>query len=203
MDDSTPTDEDLVRRALDGDDAALKLIVRRHERAVLSYTRMRFRDYTVAEEVAQDTFIKAARCLATFRHEGSLEGWLLRICERCCIDRWRHEERQPTTVDLDDAGDAALDRGDVKPTLSLVSVRRHRDQQQQATLRERLDEAINALPDKERLPFYVVHVYGFSQKEAAEVLDIAPTTLRDRLIRGLGHLAKELDDYRPRRTEHR
>jgi RNA polymerase sigma factor (sigma-70 family) len=203
MDDSTLPDEELVQRALDGDNASMELILHRHERAVVAYTRKYFVDPTIAEEVAQDTFLKAARKLATFERKGSLEGWLLRICERCCIDRWRHEQRQPTTVDLDGAGDAALeDRGDVKPALSLVSARRHWDQQQEAALGQRLDEEIKALPVEERFPVSLVCIDGFTQQAAAEILGIPPATLRDRLIRGRLRLREKLNDYRPGRTEH-
>jgi len=203
MDAATSLDEELVQRALDGEIAAMELILYRYHGPVFSYTKRFFVDYTVAEEAAQDTFIKAFRKLASFGRKGSLEGWLLRICERCCIDRRRYEQRQPTTVDLDDAGDRGLgNHGDAKPTLSLVSARRHRDQQEQAALRERLEEEINALPLEERLPVTLVCIHEFSQQAAAEILGIPPTTLRDRLIRGRRHLAEKLDDYRRRKAEH-
>jgi RNA polymerase sigma-70 factor (ECF subfamily) len=203
MDDSTALDEELAQRALDGDNASMELILHRHERAVVAYTSKYFVDHTIAEEVAQDTFLKAARKLATFERKGSLEAWLLRICERCCIDRWRHEQRQPTTVDLDGTGDADLeDHGDVKPTLSLISARRHRDQQQEAALGERLHEEIKSLPFEERLPVSLVCIDGFTQQAAAGILGIPPTTLRDRLIRGRLRLCERLSDYRRGRTEH-
>jgi RNA polymerase sigma-70 factor (ECF subfamily) len=199
MDASTPSDEELVQRALDGDDAAMELILHRYKGAVHFYTSRYFCRY-LAEEVAQDTFLKAAQKLATFKHKGSLEGWLLRICERCCIDRRRREQRQPTTVDLDDAGDhGAENHGDAKPILSLISTRRHRDEEEQAALHERLEQAINALPVEERLPVSLVCIHGFSQQAAAEILDIPATTLRDRLIRGRRDVAEKLDDYRRRK----
>jgi RNA polymerase sigma-70 factor, ECF subfamily len=202
MDAPAPPDEELVRQAQAGDDAAMELLLHRHTGGVLTYaTRWFSRD--IAEEVAQDALLKAARNLETFKGEGSLKSWLLRICQRCCIDRQRHEQRQVTTVDLDDSENPVLtDRGDVKPTLSVMSGQRHRDQQQEAALRERWQEALDALPVEERLPVAVVFIDGYSQQEAAQILGIPPTTLRDRLIRGRKRLCEKFNDYRRSGVEH-
>jgi DNA-directed RNA polymerase specialized sigma24 family protein len=66
---------ELVQRALDGDDAAMELILHRYKGAVFAYTRRSFFDDILAEEVAQDTVLEAARKLATFKRKGSLRGW--------------------------------------------------------------------------------------------------------------------------------
>lgn len=186
MDASLPSDDELVRRALSGDTVATELIVRRHMGAVLAHTRSKFRDRETAEEIALDTFVKAHRKLASFRHEASLRTWLLRISHRCCLDRQRRQE--PSTVVLDDA----------EPLLSLVSARDQRDQQREADLRSTLQQEIDALPEDEREAFILVCVRGHTREEAADILDLPASTMRDRVIRAPRQLADRLGEDRTR-----
>jgi RNA polymerase sigma-70 factor, ECF subfamily len=182
MDAPPPPDEELVERALVGDAIALELIVQRHMPAVLRHAGSKLNDAGAAEEVAQDTFVKADRSLHSFRREASLRTWLLRICERCCLDHLR--------------GAKLITAPPVDAVLSLAAVRDDRDRQREAIIRSRLQHEINALPDDERVAFILVYVRGYSREEAAHILGIPPSTMRDRVIRARSHLAKKLADYR-------
>jgi RNA polymerase sigma-70 factor (ECF subfamily) len=188
-----PPDEELVRRAVAGDDAALELIVHRHMPAVLSYARSKLHDQGAAEDVVQETFVKADRNLASFRHEASLRWWLTRICERCCLDHHRRR-REPTTVSIDDT-----ER--VLSLVSAVAAQEHQDQQRDAALRSRLQEEISRLSQDQREAFVLVHVHGHSREEAADLLGIPSSTMRDRVAKARRHLAEKLGDYRTKAGE--
>jgi RNA polymerase sigma-70 factor, ECF subfamily len=180
-------DEELVQRTLAGDAGALELLVQRHMPAVFSYARSKVHDVGAAEEVAQDTFDKASRKLASFRHEASLRTWLLRICHRSCIDHLRRDA--PTTVSVDDTGR-------VLPLVSAIAAQEHHDEQRDGDLRSRLQEEISRLSPQEREAFVLVCVRGHTREEAATILGVPPSTMRDRVTRARMQLATKFGDYR-------
>jgi RNA polymerase sigma-70 factor (ECF subfamily) len=188
MDAAPLPDEELVQRTLAGDSAALELLVQRHMPAVFTYARSKIHNVGAAEEVAQDTFDRASRKLASFRHEASLRTWLLRICHRCCIDHLRRHA--PTTASIDDT------TGRVVPLVSALAAQEHHDKQRDADLRSRLQEEISRLSPQEREAFVLVCVRGHTREEAATILGVPPSTMRDRVTRARMQLATKFGDYR-------
>src|SRR6476620_11356818 len=79
----------LVERALDNDLAAFEQLVTRYQNKIIGYSARMLNDPVEAEDVAQETFIKAYRSLASFRGESSFSTWLYRIATNLCIDRVR------------------------------------------------------------------------------------------------------------------
>src|SRR5207244_3631412 len=78
----------LVHRFKAGDESAFAEIVRRHQPRILSIAWGRLRNHADAEEIAQDTFIRAHRALAAFRGESSLSTWLYRITVNLSLNRY-------------------------------------------------------------------------------------------------------------------
>jgi RNA polymerase sigma-70 factor (ECF subfamily) len=167
MDDSA-----LAGRAAEGDDAAFELIVRRHTDAVWRFARSTLRDDGSAEEAVQDTFLKAHRALGSFRGDAALRTWLISICHRTCIDRLRRK------------------RFDVVP---LEEVREQRARDDQHELRLWLEQALAELPEDERQAFTLVHVLGYSREEAAEIVEVPPSTMRSRVGRARERLAAAME----------
>lgn len=161
-------DTELATRAAEGDDAAFELIVRRHTDAVWRFARSTLKDDGTAEEAVQDTFLKAHRALGTFRGDAALRTWLVSICHRTCLDRLRRK------------------RLDVVP---LEQVREQRGRDERHELRLWLEEALGELPDDERQAFTLVHVLGYSREEAAEIVEVPPSTMRSRVSRARERLA--------------
>lgn len=161
-------DTALVRRAAEGDEPAFELIVRRHTDSVWRYARTVLHDDGSAEEAVQDTFLKAHRALATFRGEAALRTWLISICHRACLDRLRRK------------------RLDVVP---LEQVREQRGREEQHDLRLWLEQAVAELPDDERQAFTLVHVLGYSREDAAQIVEVPPSTMRSRVSRARERLA--------------
>ncbi len=83
--------DDVLRRAEGGDPAALEALFRAHEDALYTLARRLCRSEADAEDVLQDTFIEASRSLGAFRREGSLVGWLKRICASKALMRLRRQ----------------------------------------------------------------------------------------------------------------
>lgn len=156
----------------------------RHYQAVWRVAFLSARDGMTAEEIAQDTFLKAYGALAQWRGDASLLTWLCTICRRLCIDRARLKHLE--VVPLQDAEPALRSPGPAPGE----------------TLPERFDlqAALDALPAEEREAFLLVHHYGYSSFEAADLLGVPPSTLRSRVGRARQRLATALT-ARPQVTE--
>jgi RNA polymerase sigma-70 factor (ECF subfamily) len=91
----------MVRRAADGDEAAFEELIARHAPAMLALARARTRDAMLAEEIAQDAFVRLFRHVSAFRGESSLRTWLVRVVMNLCVDAQRRDPRRfETTIDL-------------------------------------------------------------------------------------------------------
>ena len=164
-------DGQLVERARRGDDAAFELLVRRHTPTVWRLARSLVDDDGTAEEVAQDTFVKAHRGLAGFRAEAAVATWLHSICRRTAMDHRRR--RRLNVVSLDNA--RRRPAGTAPNDERLV-----------------LQEAIASLGDDEREAFALVAVLGYRSEEAAAEVGVPPSTLRSRVARARRQLAEAL-----------
>jgi len=93
------TESELIRRALDGDQTAYNLLVRRYDRMVYSLAIQMVRNREDALEVAQDTFLKAFRFLSTYRGESRFSTWLYRIARTSAINYLRRTRRETVALD--------------------------------------------------------------------------------------------------------
>lgn len=162
-------DNALLSRAVDGDEAAFELLVRRHTDALWRLARSLLPDDGSAEEAVQDAFWKAYRGLSAFRGDSSVSTWLVAICHRCCLDRLR------------------LRRAHV---VSLDAVRRAREDD--TVLRLALEEAVGALPPDDRAAFTLVCILGYTREEAASIAAVPASTMRSRVSRARERLARAL-----------
>ncbi len=159
----------------------------RHKDELFKLAIGRVRNYHDAEEIVQDTLVKAHRATGEFRSESTQITWLRSICENCCIDCWRRRTRRLDCVSLDEllskwpGADQELDR------LGAV------DPEQQALDALWLRQAIAELPENERWAVVLMRLCGYSGREAAAILDVPRTTLGSRLRAALGRLGDELE----------
>ncbi len=169
-------DRALVRAMARGETAALERLYARHGPGLLAFLVGRLRDRPLAEEVLQDVMLAAWRAAAGFRGESGVRTWLLVIARNRAINARRRA--RVATVDLD-TGLAVEAR----------KVARER------RLDERLDlrEALATLPEDQRLTLELVFFHGLAVAEAAEVLDVAPGTVKSRLHRARRALRDLLD----------
>jgi RNA polymerase sigma-70 factor (ECF subfamily) len=94
-------DAELVRRFRDGDESAFVEIMSRYRRKILSIALALIRNRADAEEIAQDTFVRAHRGLAGFRGDSSLATWLFRIAVNLSRNRYRYFCRRRSTISLE------------------------------------------------------------------------------------------------------
>ncbi len=142
-----------------------------------------------AEDVVQETFLKAYRAYGSFQEGTNLKAWLYRILTNTYINRYRKAQRRPSEVELGELQDLYLFRRLGEQSGASESA-------ESEVLEQFVDgdviEALESLPDNFRMPVLLADVEGFAYKEIAEMLDIPIGTVMSRLHRGRKALQKKL-----------
>ena len=162
-------DELLARKAAAGDAAAFTELVRRHERRVRAFLARLTRGQG-ADDLAQETFMKAWRMAGSWRGEGSYEGWLLRIAWREFLSRRRTRSEEPAESDES----AEWLTPDVEGRLDV-------------------ERALARLPERERAAALLCFGEGCSHGEAARIMQLPLGTLKSIVARARTALAKQLE----------
>ena len=175
--------DELLARLRRGDARAFEDLVRTYQHRVFGVGLRMLGSRAEAEEIAQETFLRAHRALADFRGDAKLSTWLYAIASRLCLnrlasgDRKRVREGEETLLRLasDDAGAAArLERSELEQALAA---------------------AIEALPEERRIVVVLRDVQGLSYEEIAETLSLEPGTVRSRLHRARMDLKAKLERF--------
>jgi RNA polymerase sigma-70 factor, ECF subfamily len=152
------------------------------------------RNQADAEDLVQETYLRAYRGFAGFTEGTNLRAWLYRILTNAFINSYRSRQRRPTETDLADVEDMYLYKR--LSTLDAVHASRSAEDQLFDLLTDdEVKQALEALPENFRLPVLLADVEGFAYKEIAEMLDIPIGTVMSRLHRGRKAMQKSLFDY--------
>ncbi|HTH70757.1 MAG TPA: sigma-70 family RNA polymerase sigma factor [Candidatus Saccharimonadales bacterium] len=145
-----------------------------------------------AEDLVQETYIRAFRFRHQFTPGTNLKAWLFRILTNTFINQYRRKAARPDTTELDDVEESILYRHmrDVNPGSASPDPEAELIDN---TLSSEVKDALEALPEKFRTTL-LLDVEGFSYKEIAEMLDIPIGTVMSRLHRGRKFLQKRLYD---------
>jgi RNA polymerase sigma-70 factor (ECF subfamily) len=163
----------LVTRARAGDRQAFDQLVRRHADRLYGVVRRFGLPADAAQEVTQETFLRAWRSIGSFRGDARFSTWLYRIAMNEAKRRIRRASARPLVRSLDDEN--AVEPQDVREEPSAGVAR--------AELRQALAAAVRALPLKYRAPLILRDVEGLSTAEAAAVLGLGEAALKSRLHR--------------------
>jgi RNA polymerase sigma-70 factor, ECF subfamily len=151
-----------------------------------------------AEDLVQETYLKAYRSFASFQEGTNLRAWLYRILTNTFINNYRSKQRRPEQNDVADVEDMYLYKhlGSLEAALAGRSAE---DSLLERITDDEVKKALAAIPEIFRLPVYLADVEEFSYKEVAEILEVPIGTVMSRLHRGRKALHKLLYDYA---TEH-
>jgi RNA polymerase sigma-70 factor (ECF subfamily) len=147
-----------------------------------------------AEDLVQETFLRAYRGFGGFQEGSNLRAWLYRILTNTFINQYRSRQRRPDETELDETEDLYLFRrlGGLEAARAGRSAE---DELMDWFTDDEVREALDDLPDNFRVPVLLADVEGFSYREIAEMLDVPIGTVMSRLHRGRKSLQKGLFEY--------
>ena len=163
-------DPRVVARARRGDLVAFEELVRLYQADVYRFAVHLTHDRGLAEDVTQETFLRAFRFLRGFRGGTTFGAWLFRIARNCSMDALKRERSSRVQVLEDPDGHVTAD----------------------ATLKVELGAALRAVTPEHREAFLLVEVLGLTHVEASDVLGVAVGTVKSRMFRARQALAAAL-----------
>ena len=144
-----------------------------------------------AEDLVQETYLKAYRAYDRFTEGTNLRAWLYRILTNTFINGYRKQKRRPREIDLAEVEDLYMYRK-ITSAEAGRAARSAEDQVFDSLGGEDVGRAIDSLPEPYRMPVLLADLQGFSYKEIAAMLDIPIGTVMSRLHRGRKALQKAL-----------
>ncbi len=152
-----------------------------------------------AEDLVQETYLKAYRAFASFQEGTNLKAWLYRILTNTYINIYRAKKRRPDETDLDEVEDLYLYRR--LGGLEGATAGRSAEEELLDHLTDsEVKDALEALPEQFRMAVLLADVEGFAYKEIAAILDIPIGTVMSRLHRGRKAMQKQLYEYGKQRN---
>ncbi len=176
---------DLVTRVCQGDSEAFRLIFERYSRPVISFVYDMVDDRDLAEELTQETFVRAYGNLRTMRTDTKLSSWLFGIAKNVARESLRARARNNNQVDLGDK--SVLDISDHQP----VPV----DQLLSKELNELIRRSLNALDEDKRLVFVLKVFHQCSYEEIAGITGFSLGKLKTDLHRARAEMRQRIRPY--------
>jgi RNA polymerase sigma-70 factor, ECF subfamily len=169
------TEDALVKRSIRGDERAFALLVDRYKAMLFSMSYRLLGDSGLAEDAAQESFIKAYAALSGFRGQSKFSSWLYRICYNTCISMLR---RRKPSVELDEA--------------MSVSIAGPADNFQREDARQAIEVELKGLPDGPRQLLTLYHLNDLSYEEIAKLVRKPMGTVKAEIHRGRQMLRERL-----------
>ena len=176
----TATDEELVRRVVDGDAGLFEILMRRHNQRIYRAVRAVLRGDDDTEDVMQQAYLNAYQALHQFAGDAQFSTWLTRIAVNEALGRRR--KRMRTEGQGDDVDITLVESGEPDPE----------QQASQTELREVMQREVAALPDAFRAVVMMRDVEGLTTAETAQCLGISDDLVKQRLHRARAMLRENL-----------
>ena len=175
-------DVQLIRKILSGDDAAFGILVEKYQKSIHALAWRKINDFHYAEEIMQDTFLRAYKKLPTLKNPNQFAGWLHVTANRLCID-WlrkqkRRQEQKFVMQSLEDTRPEEIEES---------SYTHHISEQRMTESTERYHELVNRLleklPENERAVVTLYYLDEMSTKEISKFMGVSVNTITSRLQR--------------------
>jgi RNA polymerase sigma-70 factor (ECF subfamily) len=174
-------DGEIVKRVLAGDTGLFELLIRRHDQRVYRTARAIVRNEADADDITQETYLRAFQHLSQFEGRAKFSTWLLRIAIREALARYRENAR---FEDLDEIAESEMLAADPRSSPEQMLAR--------GEIREVVQRAIDELPPTLRTVLMLREIEGMTTAEAAEVLEISEDNVNVRLHRAKAKLREKL-----------
>ena len=188
-------DVHLMLRVKGGDMGAFGILFEKHTRALINFTFRFVRNRDTAEELAQEIFLKVYENAAGYQAQARFSTWLYRIATNICLNEIRkprfratHQSLNPRRSDSADSAPADIKDEQMKGPDKLF---------EQRTIAQILKQALERLPEKQRIAFVLNKYQEFSYAEVADIMRISEKAVKSLIHRAKGALAERLNPLMP------
>ena len=179
-----PTDMELVERSREGDEDAFRVLVERHTRSIYRTAYRITTNSADADDVVQETFLRAYRALGSYDGRASFTTWSHRIAVNCALDlidsRKRRDAKVESTDDLSDIASTTA-----SPDRVVLSAQMQRE----------MAAALTAMSGNERTAFVLRHFEGMPLEEIANILGIKTNATKNTIFRAVTKLRERLQPF--------
>ncbi len=185
-------DAQVMLRVREGDDAAFNYLVQRYHRAMISFMYRMVHNSAIAEELAQEVFLRVYRSRASYAADAKFTTWLYRIATNLAVNHARDNKNERPEVK------ASLDETDEETGLSIDVADSRLNVEQEIVRRERLQairKHVDALPERQRMAVMMHKFQELDYRQIAEVLHLSESATKSLLFRAYETLRESLKDF--------
>ncbi|MGH7163292.1 MAG: RNA polymerase sigma factor [Planctomycetota bacterium] len=185
------SDVELMLAFRAGDDGAFSVLVQRHKDAVMNLTYRYLGNRADAEDLAQEVFLRVYRARKGYRPDAKFSTWLYRVAVNACLNEVRSRKSRPTHRA------AALNAGDGEIGAALPDARNEAPPEAAAReeLRAAVRNAVDALPERQRLALLLNKFHGLGYQEMAGALDLSVPAVKSLLVRARESVRRAIEPY--------
>ncbi|MBT9332420.1 sigma-70 family RNA polymerase sigma factor [Acidipila sp. 4G-K13] len=189
---STMTDAEIMLRVRDGDDAGFNILIEKYRKPIIHFMFRMVHNQAVAEELAQEVFLRVYRSRQTYRAEARFTTWLYRIATNLGVNHARDtkHERAAQNVYLDQPDPETGTTPDVADSRPTVEYEIVRDERMRA-----IRQHVMALPERQRTAVLMHKYQGLDYREIGEVLKLSESATKSLLFRAYQTLREKLKDF--------
>ena len=177
-------DVQLIRKILAGDDTAFSVLVEKYQKGIHALVWRKIGDFHYAEEITQDTFLKAYKNLSTLKDPSQFAGWLYVIANHLCINWNQRKKSQMQSL-------ASIPTGKIEHTSYNRYVLEQREKEATERRHRLVKNLLEKLPESERTVITLYYLGGMKSKEIGNFLGVSVHTVTSRLQRARKRLAQE------------
>lgn len=186
------TDADVMLRVKAGDESAFSYLVQKYRRAMVHFMYRMAHSPAVAEDLAQEVFLRVYRSRESYEASAKFTTWLYRIATNLAVNHVRdtRHERQGNMASLDEPDEETgqtLDVADSKPTTEEVIIQRER----MAAIRNKVE----GLPERQKLAVLMHKYQQMDYKQIADVLKLSESATKSLLFRAYESLREQLKEF--------
>ncbi|QVY66787.1 RNA polymerase sigma factor [Polaribacter sp. Q13] len=183
------TDSTLVSDYIQGNEASLEVLIKRHHQRLFSFIYSKVKDRDITEDIFQDTFIKVIRTLkkGNYNEEGKFLPWVMRISHNLVIDHFRKMNRMPTFKNTDEFDIfSVLGDGNLNAEKKIIQEQIHND----------VRELVNELPEEQKEVLVMRMYKDMSFKEISENTGVSINTALGRMRYALINMRKLIEKHK-------
>jgi RNA polymerase sigma-70 factor, ECF subfamily len=186
------TDAEIMLRVRDGEDAGYDILIEKYRKSIINFMFRMVHNQAMAEELAQETFLRVYRSRQTYRAEAKFTTWLYRIATNLAVNHARDTkyERAAQNVYLDQPDPETGTTPDVADSTVSVEESLVREERMRA-----IRQHVLALPERQRMAVLMHKYQGLDYKQIGEVLKLSESATKSLLFRAYQTLRERLKDF--------